>query len=64
MDKRRGRRRQRLLTNFIPQPCEIVEVAFDFRFCARKTGRADDQSHGLRELQVRDDLLQTFAVAG
>ena len=52
MDKRRGRRRQRLLTNFVPQPGKIVEVAFDLCFCARKTGRADDQTHRLWELQV------------
>ena len=64
MDQGWGCGTERGLSNVIPQPRKIVEVALDLCLGAAQTGRTHDKAHRLRQLQVRHDLLQPLAVAG
>ena len=64
MDQRGGAGGKRLLADLVPQAREIVEVALDLGLGALEAGRADDQPHRARQLEIADDLLQPLAIAG
>ena len=62
IDERRCAALQRALADLVPEAGEIVEVALDLGLGARKAGGADDQAHGLGQVEVRHDRLQPLAV--
>ncbi len=53
---------QRVLTDAVPEPREIVEVALDLDLGTREARGADDAAHGLGQLHLGHDRLQPLAI--
>jgi hypothetical protein len=58
-----GRRRgERQVADILPKPHQIFEVALHFRLGAVGTGRAQDDAHALRNVEIARHFLQALAV--
>ena len=64
MDQRGRDRGEGFFADLVPYAGEVIEVALDLGLGAAHAGGADDQAHGLGQLEVRDHVLQPLAIAG
>ena len=64
VDEGRRRRFQREVADGLPQPQEIIIVAFDLRFSALRACGADDQPHAFRHFELAGNFAQALAVDG
>ena len=62
MDQSRGSTAQCGLTNFVPQPGEVVEIAFDFDLGPAEPGGPDNAAHRLGQVHFGNDRFQALAV--
>ena len=62
VDEGRGDRGQRDGAHRLPQPHQIFVVALDLRLGAVGTGRAQDDAHAARHVELAHDILQPLAV--
>ncbi|VUD75058.1 hypothetical protein MET9862_05698 [Methylobacterium symbioticum] len=62
VDQRRRHRGERQLTHRFPQAHQVLEVALDLGLGAHGAGRAQDDAHPLRHVEVGHHLLEALAV--
>ena len=55
---------ERQFAHVLPHAQQIFEVALHFGAGARRAGRAQDDAHAFRHVQILDDRLQALAVGG